>query len=909
MTKPLAFQSPTGLYTDPSPFGPAPSGALTQASNVVLRRAGTLEPRPSFDSFDFTSPPVGYTLRRILPWGRDTANSLLIGKTSGLEWLATWRASQLDCVLPADGETFRINWQRSTMARGHMYLATAGRVVRVREAGATSATALSSPPLTIRGSTIGATTGVVQPDTAIAIRAIVVRTLEGTATADEFVTMTQPTVRFVVENEFTNARDVNVVISGLGGLSVGDVVEIYRSKSISMAPSDELFLARSEVLDSGDIASGAISVDLRLPDDELGRVLYTSPSQEGWEQANYAPPSCRDLALFRSSVFYANTTEPHEVLLEHASYEGPATTGSATQTGSTTGLGARVSTGNLTLGSPQISSVTPTTGLRVGMLVENANFVSTTYVVSIVGNLVTVSTNSASTAAGATVVFHDAIIVQRGATTERFRQTGTTQSFIAAVNTSPGSTLVQAVPLSDVTWNYSSVPAESLPATGPVTVGLRSLNVGDGPFTVWATHGSEYTPALAEASEATGTSSAQETQENALFWSKSDQPEHVPIVNYVLIGDRAPILRIQPSRDVLWIFKADGLFKLTGYGADAGWQVDPVDAHALLIHPEAATSVADECFAVTSRGVLRIVEQGTEDVSSPRIGTDLFTNQQILAAEDHDTVERACWAAANTKEDELLFQFDTSGPVYVYNTLTQSFTTWRVGFTPSLNLHAATEDNRLWFADFTTPYRLWGELESGHSPTSLQAQYDGIHSITIDAISGETITIAASATWAPTVGDAIYDSTGGGYATVVSVASDTVFTVDSAVDLTTGSAQAFDAFTCVVEWAPLHVGAPHLPKLWNGIAWVFRSLQGVRTYDTGFLSSNSDTLVEIPTTFTRSESTRPRVSRFMAPIEHARSHSMQARLTITQALGRWALAGMAADGEVNETVGTRSGGS
>ncbi|MGA0355139.1 MAG: hypothetical protein ACO3OC_07660, partial [Ilumatobacteraceae bacterium] len=37
-----------GLYTDPNPHSDAPVGALRIADNVVIRRAGVLEPRPGF---------------------------------------------------------------------------------------------------------------------------------------------------------------------------------------------------------------------------------------------------------------------------------------------------------------------------------------------------------------------------------------------------------------------------------------------------------------------------------------------------------------------------------------------------------------------------------------------------------------------------------------------------------------------------------------------------------------------------------------------------------------------------------------------------------------------------------------------------------------------------------------------
>jgi len=41
----------------------------------------------------------------------------------------------------------------------------------------------------------------------------------------------------------------------------------------------------------------------------IGPYLYTSPAVEGIAQSNYPPPTCRDVALFRTTAFYANTKQ------------------------------------------------------------------------------------------------------------------------------------------------------------------------------------------------------------------------------------------------------------------------------------------------------------------------------------------------------------------------------------------------------------------------------------------------------------------------------------------------------------------------------------------------------------------------------------------------------------------------
>jgi hypothetical protein len=48
----------------------------------------------------------------------------------------------------------------------------------------------------------------------------------------------------------------------------------------------------------------------------IGQYLYTSPSVEGIGQANYPPPYCNDLALFRTFGFFANVTQPVSIRMQ-----------------------------------------------------------------------------------------------------------------------------------------------------------------------------------------------------------------------------------------------------------------------------------------------------------------------------------------------------------------------------------------------------------------------------------------------------------------------------------------------------------------------------------------------------------------------------------------------------------------
>ena len=63
----------------------------------------------------------------------------------------------------------------------------------------------------------------------------------------------------------------------------------------------------------------------------------------------------------------------------------------------------------------------------------------------------------------------------------------------------------------------------------------------------------------------TGVTSSQEGTPGRLAWSKIDEPESAPLPYYADIGDpNLPIYRIMAVQDALYVFKADGIWRVFG---------------------------------------------------------------------------------------------------------------------------------------------------------------------------------------------------------------------------------------------------------------------------------------------------------------------------------------------------------
>lgn len=78
-----------------------------------------------------------------------------------------------------------------------------------------------------------------------------------------------------------------------------------------LQPGDEMNQVFEGFVTSCELTSGTVSVQDTAPDcfRESGTLLYTNPvSGDGILQANEKPPIAKDVALFRNSVFYANTS-------------------------------------------------------------------------------------------------------------------------------------------------------------------------------------------------------------------------------------------------------------------------------------------------------------------------------------------------------------------------------------------------------------------------------------------------------------------------------------------------------------------------------------------------------------------------------------------------------------------------
>lgn len=168
-----------------------------------------------------------------------------------------------------------------------------------------------------------------------------------------------------------------------------------------------------------------------------------------------------------------------------------------------------------------------------------------------------------------------------------------------------------------------------------------------------------------------------EVKPNRVYYSKTSQPEAVPIVNFLDIGsnDKA-ILRIIALRDSLFALKEDGIFRINEAGANTfGFSL--FDPTITIKAADSAVVLNNQIHCFSSEGMTQISDTGVATTSRPienvLIPLSLMTN-----------FATATWAVAyDTDKSFLLFTVSSNSDTratqcYRYNTFTQAWTRWAI---------------------------------------------------------------------------------------------------------------------------------------------------------------------------------------------------------------------------------------
>jgi hypothetical protein len=688
-----------GLWTDPNPHGELPDGAMRVADDIVIRREGVIQPREGFSGAHGSwFGPADTWVHAIIPFGsrliagtyRDEA--LLIDSADGARWLTNGSEVTGFDAAPGPDTLHRGHAQ----ARGSLYVTDHGGVRKVTSnIAGTSSLAGMPKPGSFSTALLNTADNWLPTVQSVTYRVVLRRT-----DANGYIMRSPPSGRIIIRNSDGASRAVQVFGALPAGVVVGDVVEVYRSTAVATSdPADDLYLAGEVEIDAGLLALGTWNfVDL-VAEGGLARACYTNVGQEGAESSKYRPPRALDIALYQGSMFFANTTSAHvlEVAIVDMTKAGFGLGGFAVSS---------PPTADFTLGSATLTNVVNVAALRPGTMLlasdggggvsgvpgsASVRIAADTYVVSTDASTNTAVMSKPALATASAIGLLSVPWIQvddtrlfgwvnTGGTAPHLR----VQLYSGTTPVHPRFAAQELARILSSVYKGTGLVASSTGTNAKSAVLLLESDHAYGEkVSVTGAPRDAFAPLLDTVEPVT---SAQDVRGNRLYWSQVEEPEAVAPPSFVDIGHEAtPILRIVPTSDALWIVKADGIWRLTGSGADAGWRVDLRYPDVRVLGPRAVAAAGDLVWAWAHTGVVAWGDTGLEQVSARQLGASLRAIEAALAARP-PTVNGGPFVRSHDKEHEVVVGVpaaaaDTAVPqFYIFNRKTRAWVRWVLPF-------------------------------------------------------------------------------------------------------------------------------------------------------------------------------------------------------------------------------------
>lgn len=704
--------APLGMITQPNKLGQYPSGAMSLALNAYMRNPGTIESsRGVFVVANLSGAGTASNPEIWMMGFVGSSRAAVLYRIASGEWACTW----FGLTGAGGGTDFLYN--ELGFATGKQYIPLDGRfgyattgkhtvltcALGVMAFDYTDPTTFAEraprqagllPPRYMTTTTTASGTNAGALGTYKHAHCIAMQRRQ--YAGENYEMISAPCVPSHVYSNVSAANTyvnlTHTVFFETGFSKAGDIIEVYRTRSqthdYSTTPETmvntgaDYFLSATHTLTAAEAAFGNIAtlVDT-TPDELLGDALYTNDGQQGGGAAAFVPPTSKSVAKFKGYTFYLNNTEAPQFKFR------PSGSWSISIAGDTSAFrknnfGNFNFVGSITAGGTTVTGISAAdiVGLVVGQNVFSGPAYPTTPGVITAVGVSTITVTPAATGAVTAASWVATDIIEIDGT----RFPASNLSFFAVAlaqdTTARYTSFLLACQNPQLNPLYSFQP--TLPADF-LTVKRRSF-WGDPTLSatrqmsVRATHGDYLRPALPRinAAEAAQVFAAK-IQLNGVYWSEENQPENVPPDNFAFCGS-GEIYASASTRDALWIFASDGLWRLSGTGGQAGrgfdWRIDPVDSTLSISGPQALCVLRDTVYAYTNRGFVSIDSNGTiREISSGRLG-DLLPGPPWSGATV--TGATAIFLTADIENDEVRFQEpgNVSGRSWIYNCLTDSFT-------------------------------------------------------------------------------------------------------------------------------------------------------------------------------------------------------------------------------------------
>jgi len=442
------------------------------------------------------------------------------------------------------------------------------------------------------------------------------RVVWGYRDANENLILGAPSDRIVVSNTSGGDRDVSLTFFIPADITTDYFYQVYRSAgsaSVTDQPDDELQLVEESSPTSGEISAGTVTFTDSTPDNLRGVLIYTADSLPG------------------GGILQANTRPPFAKAV--ATFKNFAFYGNTrTRQALTSTLIAAGAPDGVQVNDTITYAVTAGPSFTItGKAVENA--VAGEFRVE---TALTPAENIAITA----------------------------RSIVNVLNTVASNTFLAAYYAS----GFDELPGRML---------LERLSLDEATFTITTNRSTAFRPVLPTSGADYNNTSRNEANQNRVYFSKLQQPEAVPILQYFDIGSpEEPIEAIVPLRDGVIILKTDGIFRISGSSAST-FSVNPIDTTTRILSKFSVAVLSNRVFFYSTQGVVAVSDTGSEIISKD-IESELF---ELSSAQYPNFSSVTFGVAYESDRKYIMWTVSTDTDTYatqafVYNTLSGNWTRW-----------------------------------------------------------------------------------------------------------------------------------------------------------------------------------------------------------------------------------------
>jgi hypothetical protein len=865
-----------GLFLNPNDLSEVPPGALVVADNIVIDKESIAESRRGHKTYGNVLPTSTGEINKLFNY----KNSLVCHYNNKLAYDSDNSGTWVDYsgTYSAPDAGFKI---RSVEANRNFFLTTSGGVFKLDSITATPKISGAVKALDGYGSITG-TVGFMSTNTQVSYRVV-----WGYQDVNHNLILGAPSQRIIVSNSSGGTRDVSLTFTIPSNITTDWFYQIYRSgesTSSTDEPNDEMQLVIEDNPTAGQISALSITVIDSTPNSLKGAILYTSPSQEGIANANEAPPFCKDLEVFKDHIFYANVKSKHRMYLNLVSVDSP-----------TFGYYVDSSTGTAS-GSPILSTIADITKIRVGMRIVGTGIPSGTTVLNIrTSTSLTMSANATATASvsvefqdrvtiagvdyfgGSTQIIADRQFQVYSASTPAENIADTALDLIEVINKS--STTIYAYYIS----GFTDLPGKIL---------LEEKGLGGNTFYATSTYGRSFSPILPLSGSTID--SDNEEKINRIFISKTKQPEAVPLYSYIDIGSADDaIKRIVSSRDTLFVFKKEGIYRITGEDYNT-FRVTLLDNTTSIVAPETAVAFNSQVMIFSDQGVAAISDSGVQILSRPiestllQLSSEQYTNfEKISFAIGYESSRQYILFTGTDKSDTFATQ------AFVYNSFTNSWTRWVLSRTCGL---ISKRDNKMYTGHPTNDF-IYQERKNFNLTDFADEEYP------VTIVSASTLYVTVASITNIKVGMSLkqVNST-----VVVQAINGLILTVDKDVNWVAGDAAIYTPISTKLQYVPCDIDNPGILKHFKEITMLFKDA-AFNKVDVGFNTnfSGNDELVTVVSQAVGAFGSFPfgklpfgggiggqQAIRTFIPLEKQRGHWLNVSVYGSQAFTSFSLAGI-----------------